>query len=61
MHLLKKVEIQKIEFQPGIEKEGWDGRSGDQRKLNPGVYVFVTEIIDQGITYKYFGDVTLIQ
>ena len=51
----------KNEFQPGIEKEGWDGRSRDQRKLNPGVYVFVTEIIDQGISYKYFGEVTLIQ
>ncbi len=53
--------FQKKEFQPGIEKEGWDGRSRDQRKLNPGVYVFVTEIIDQGISYKYFGEVTLIQ
>jgi gliding motility-associated-like protein len=53
--------FQKIDFQPGIEKEGWDGRSSSQEKLNPGVYVFLTEITDGGQTLSYFGDVTLIR
>jgi gliding motility-associated-like protein len=52
---------QRKDFQPGVEREGWDGKSKDGQKVNPGVYIYVAEIIDQGIMLKYSGDVTLIQ
>ena len=53
--------FQKKDFQPGIEREGWNGRSRDQQKVNPGVYVYLVEITDQGNKYTFFGDITLIQ
>ncbi len=51
----------KNNFSPGIEREGWDGTSSSNQKVNPGVYIYQVEITDQGINYKFSGDITLIR
>ncbi|MFZ1257196.1 MAG: gliding motility-associated C-terminal domain-containing protein [Saprospiraceae bacterium] len=53
--------FQKINGVPGIEKDGWGGLSSNQDKVNPGVYIYLTEISDQGEIKTYSGDITLLQ
>lgn len=56
-----KFSISKINGVPGIEKDGWGGLSSNQDKVNPGVYIYLTEISDQGEIKTYSGDITLLQ
>ena len=49
------------DIQPNDINTGWDGRY-DGAQINPGVYVYVTEIeFFDGVTEVYTGDVTVLR
>ncbi len=48
-------------FQPNLPSEGWNGEFKGI-KMNPGVYVYVMEVIwNNGETQKLVGDITLVR
>ncbi len=52
--------FEKKNIMPGDPHDGWDGKFRGQQ-MQPGVYVFVAELVYEDITEKVTGNITLVR